>query len=52
MEAVHRVCIDLGTHVNKVLQANTENAYASVEPGVTFQDLHEYLEKHELHIYV
>ncbi|KUJ22771.1 putative D-lactate dehydrogenase [Mollisia scopiformis] len=42
------VCLDLGRHLNRVLEVNTEGAYALVEPGVTFYDLHEYLEKHGL----
>lgn len=42
------ICMDLGKHMNKVLEVNTEGAYALVEPGVTYYDLHEYLEKHNL----
>jgi FAD/FMN-containing dehydrogenase len=40
--------MDLGRHINKVLEVNVEGAFALVEPGVTFLDLHEYLEKHNL----
>ncbi|KAF8866568.1 putative D-lactate dehydrogenase [Acephala macrosclerotiorum] len=42
------VCMDLGKHMNKVLDVNIEGAYALVEPGVTFFDLHEYLEERNL----
>jgi FAD/FMN-containing dehydrogenase len=42
------VCLELGRHMNKILEVNTEGAYALVEPGVTYFDLHEYLEKHNL----
>jgi FAD/FMN-containing dehydrogenase len=34
--------------MNKILEVNTEDAYALVEPGVTFFDLHDYLVKHDL----
>jgi FAD/FMN-containing dehydrogenase len=34
--------------MNKILEVNTEDAYALVEPGVTFFDLHDYLVKHNL----
>lgn len=40
--------MDLGKHMNRILEVNTEGAYALVEPGVTYFDLHEYLEKHGL----
>ncbi|KAB8073642.1 hypothetical protein BDV29DRAFT_191603 [Aspergillus leporis] len=42
------VGIDMGRHMNKVLEVNAESAYALVEPGVSFFDLHEYLVKHNL----
>jgi FAD/FMN-containing dehydrogenase len=42
------VAIDLGRNMNKILEVNTEDAYALVEPGVTFFDLHEYLVEHNL----
>lgn len=42
------ICLELGKHMNRVLEVNTEGAYALVEPGVTFFDLHHYLEKHNL----
>ncbi|KAH8652730.1 putative D-lactate dehydrogenase [Tricladium varicosporioides] len=42
------VCLDLGKHMNRILDVNTEGCFALVEPGVTFFDLHEYLEKHNL----
>jgi FAD/FMN-containing dehydrogenase len=34
--------------MNKILEVNTEDAYALVEPGVTFFDLHEYLVEYNL----
>ena len=40
--------LDLGRHMNKVLEVNTEGAFALVEPGVTFFDLHDYLVKNNL----
>jgi FAD/FMN-containing dehydrogenase len=42
------VCLELGKHMNRVLEVNTEGAYALVEPGVTYADLHEYLEERGL----
>jgi FAD/FMN-containing dehydrogenase len=40
--------IDMGKNMNKVIEVNTDSAYALVEPGVSFFDLHEYLEKNGL----
>ncbi|KAJ9137169.1 Vanillyl alcohol oxidase [Pleurostoma richardsiae] len=40
--------MDLGRHMNKVLKVDVEGAYALVEPGVTFSDLHNYLVEHGL----
>ncbi|EXJ69406.1 uncharacterized protein A1O5_07442 [Cladophialophora psammophila CBS 110553] len=37
------VGLDMGRHMNKVLEVNVEGAYALLEPGVTFSALHEYL---------
>lgn len=34
--------------MNKVLEVNVEGAFALVEPGVTFFDLHDYLVKNNL----
>ena len=42
------VCLDLGKHMNRILDVDTDGCFALVEPGVTFFDLHEYLEKHGL----
>ncbi|CAG7932609.1 unnamed protein product [Penicillium olsonii] len=42
------VVIDLGKHMRRILDVNVEGAYAVVEPGVTFSDLHEYLVEHNL----
>ncbi|KAE8396633.1 hypothetical protein BDV23DRAFT_2933 [Aspergillus alliaceus] len=40
--------IDMGRHMNRVVKVDTENAYALVEPGVSYFELHEYLVKHNL----
>ncbi|KAJ5950515.1 uncharacterized protein N7479_008928 [Penicillium vulpinum] len=37
------IVIDLGRHMNRVLEVNVDEAYAIVEPGITFADLHQYL---------
>lgn len=42
------VSLELGKHLNKVLEVNTKDTYAVVEPGVTYFELHEYLEKRGL----
>ncbi len=42
------VALDLGKHMNKILEVNVEGAFALVEPGVTFFDLYEYLLKNNL----
>ncbi|KAJ5119071.1 hypothetical protein N7476_011423 [Penicillium atrosanguineum] len=42
------VVLDLGRHMNRVLEVNVDGAYAVVEPGVTFADLHQYLVEHGL----
>jgi FAD/FMN-containing dehydrogenase len=42
------VGLDLGRHMNKVLDVDVDGAYALVEPGVTFADLHACLEEHNL----
>jgi len=42
------VAIDLGKHMDRVLEVNVDAAYAVVEPGVTFAGLHEYLVKNGL----
>lgn len=35
--------LDMGRNMNKILDVNVDGAYALVEPGVTFFDLHDYL---------
>lgn len=42
------ITIDLGKYMNKVLKVDVEGAYALVEPGVTFADLHQYLVDNDL----
>jgi FAD/FMN-containing dehydrogenase len=36
--------IDMGRHMNRVIEVSEANAYALVEPGVTFSALYEHLE--------
>jgi hypothetical protein len=40
--------LDMGRNMNKILDVNVDGAYAVVEPGVTFFDLHDYLVKNNL----
>lgn len=40
--------LDMGRHMNKILDVDVDGAYALVEPGVTYFDLHNYLVKHNL----
>jgi len=40
--------MNLGRHMNKVLKVDTDDAWALMEPGVTFFDLHGYLERNGL----
>ncbi|KAL1591367.1 hypothetical protein SLS60_012066 [Paraconiothyrium brasiliense] len=40
--------LDMGRHMNRVLEVNESGAYALVEPGVTFADLYEDLVKRGL----
>lgn len=42
------ICLDMGRHLNRIIEVNTEDAYALVEPGVTYADLHQYLEDNNL----
>ena len=42
------VVVNLGRNMNRVLEVNAEGAYALLEPGVTFSDLHNYLVQHGL----
>ncbi|KAH7018615.1 uncharacterized protein B0I36DRAFT_277263 [Microdochium trichocladiopsis] len=42
------VGLDLGKNMNKILKVDVEGAYALVEPGVTYADLHNYLVEHNL----
>lgn len=37
--------IDMGKNMNKVIEVNADLAYALVEPGVSFFDLHEYIDQ-------
>lgn len=37
------VGLDMGRHMNKILKVDVDGAYALVEPGVTYTDLHQYL---------
>jgi FAD/FMN-containing dehydrogenase len=40
--------LDMGRHMNKVLNVDVDGAYALLEPGVTFFDLHNHLVEHNL----
>lgn len=42
------VGLDMGRHMNRILKVDTDGAYALVEPGVTFSDLHNYLVENNL----
>jgi len=42
------ICLNMGKHMNRVLEVSVEGAYALVEPGVTYFDMYNYLEKHDL----
>ena len=37
------VGLDMGRHMNKVIKVDVDGAYALVEPGVTYKDLHQHL---------
>ncbi|KAJ2900243.1 hypothetical protein MKZ38_002525 [Zalerion maritima] len=39
------VALDIGKHMNKILEVDVEGAYALVEPGVTYMDMHKHLEE-------
>ena len=40
--------LDMGRNMNKVLNVDVEGAFALIEPGVTYFDLHDYLVKNNL----
>lgn len=42
------VGLDMGQHMNRVLEVSEENAYCLVEPGVTYSDLYQYLVERKL----
>ncbi|KAK7731789.1 hypothetical protein SLS53_008610 [Cytospora paraplurivora] len=42
------VGLDLGRHMNRVLEVNEKNAYCLVEPGVTYYDLYQHLVENNL----
>ncbi|EXJ91673.1 vanillyl-alcohol oxidase [Capronia epimyces CBS 606.96] len=42
------VGLDMGKNMNQVLEVDVDGAYALVEPGVTFSDLHDYLVQNNL----
>jgi len=45
------VVLDL-RRMNRVLEVNEKNAYALVEPGVSYFDLHNYITEHKLDIWI
>lgn len=40
--------LDMGRNMRKILEVNEDGAFAVVEPGVTFMDLHNYLLENNL----
>lgn len=44
------IALDLH-RMNKIIDVDGKNAYAVVEPGVTFTDLYQYCVKHELGVW-
>jgi FAD/FMN-containing dehydrogenase len=40
--------MDMGRNMNKILNVDVDGAYALVEPGVTYFDLHDYLVQNNL----
>ncbi|KAL8296509.1 hypothetical protein RB597_005881 [Gaeumannomyces tritici] len=42
------VVMSLGTHMNRILEVNTDDCYAIVEPGVTYMELQDHLRRHKL----
>ena len=47
----HTVVVDLG-RMNRIIELNTELAYAVVEPGVTQGQLYEHLEQHRIPLWL
>jgi 4-cresol dehydrogenase (hydroxylating) len=45
------VIVDLG-RLNRIIEVNDKLAYATLEPGVGFFDLHEYLQQHNLPLWL
>ncbi|HEY8506801.1 MAG TPA: FAD-dependent oxidoreductase, partial [Steroidobacteraceae bacterium] len=45
------VVLDL-KRMNRVLEVNERNAYALVEPGVSYFDLYEHIQKHKLDVWI
>jgi hypothetical protein len=45
------VVLDL-KRMNRILEVNERNAYALVEPGVSYFDLYEYIQKHKLDVWI
>ena len=46
-----QVILDL-KQMNKILEVNAELGYALVEPGVTYQQLHDYIKEHNLPLWL
>jgi len=42
----------MGARMNKILEVNEKFAYALVEPGVTFFDLHKYIQDHKYKLWI
>lgn len=43
------IVLELGKHMNRVLEVNSEDSYVLLEPGVTFLGLYEHLKQLNLH---
>lgn len=46
------VLLDVGARMNRILEVNEKFAYALLEPGVTFFDLYNYIQKHMLKLWI
>lgn len=47
----HNVVVDLG-RMNRIVEVNTELAYAVLEPGVTQRQLYDYLQDHQIPLWL
>ncbi|EQL03352.1 FAD binding domain-containing protein [Ophiocordyceps sinensis CO18] len=40
--------LNLGKHMNRILEVNSDDCYCLLEPGVTYMQLQEYLDEHDM----